>query len=173
MKVLFYSFFQHLFCYSKHSIRVWPKGVIHLALTVNRVLSYSCANRGSVLSVPTPSHPSRYTFFFSSSSSSLFQQPRCIWPDGIFPLYFLGPAHDIKFHRSRRHPRHGLTLYFTCTLVSSSSSVKPNLHGLLSIIIPNESSEAREANGTNNLPTKINVRERIVFPISQIKYASD
>jgi len=72
MKVLFCLFFQYLFCYLKYSIRLWPKGVIHLALIVNRVLSYSCANRDGVLGVPTPSHSSHYTLFFSSSSSSLF-----------------------------------------------------------------------------------------------------
>lgn len=64
---------------------------------------FACESRRCVLDVPTLSHLSLYTLvllsaplLFSSTSPSLFrpsgERAWCVWPDGIFPLYFPNPV---------------------------------------------------------------------------------
>lgn len=85
-----------------------------------------CFSRESskgVLSVwpSCPRVPSSYFLFFPPEGHRGWY----VWPDGIFPLYFPGLAHDIKFHcllspslsPSLLFAWRSRTLYFTWTFV--------------------------------------------------------
>lgn len=121
---------------------------------VNRALSYSRANQDGVLGIP--SHPPRCTFFlllflfvfFLFIPLSLFQQANPVrltrWN---FSTLFSRPCARYQIPSFPPSSPRASALYFMCTLVPSSSSrlsVKPNLHGLLSTIIPDETSKTKE-----------------------------
>lgn len=126
-----------------------------LAYAVNRTLSYSRANQDGVLDVPTLSHLSLYIsrlFLLPLLLSSLLlrhpffallaSEPGVRLTRWNFSTLFSRPCARISNSIVAAFTP---ALYFTCTLVSSLGlSVKPNLHGLLWIIIPNELSKARK-----------------------------
>lgn len=145
MKIKVPLFFLHAFCYSKHSIRESGRRARYtsLAFAVNRDLSYSRANQDGVLDVPTLSHLSLYILssfplLFSYTSSSLFRDPGASDQMEFFHFIFPTLRTDIKFHRSCFCPCAVFHVHTRTFPSSLELSVKPNLHGLLRMIIPSE-----------------------------------
>lgn len=145
IKVLFLP--HYLF---RHSI--WESCRTSCFRPVNRALSYSRVNQDGVLGIPTLSHPPRCTcfffFFFFFIPLPLFWQANPVrltrWN---FSTLFSRPCARYQIPSFPPSSPRAFALYFMCTLVPSSSpwlSVKPNLHGLLSTIIPDEAIKTKE-----------------------------
>lgn len=151
---------------SNRSIRAWSMTPLEGRRTSrvrrkSRPFIFARESKRCVLGVLAESTPSPSSLFHFSSGRA-----RCVWPDGIFPLYFPGSlslctiSNSIVLAFTRAHD---LALYFTCTHPHlpflATISVKPNLHGSRSTIVPDESRETigrkkqrEESSRRNNCP---------------------
>lgn len=116
--IIIFFCIRYIFCYLKHSID--SKDLVRLACCKSCPFIFARESRRCI-ECPGSESPFPSPLLRPSSSAFPASEPRCVWPDGIFPLYFPSPVCTLSNSIvPALIPSRAPALYFTCTFVSSS-----------------------------------------------------